>query len=123
MYLELEEKQAMRNAKLKQKKQAKKLAKFQQFHGQDENNFVDTSTPTDFLGMPRNGDWICVRCTNFNYSFRESCNKCGLMQYEHHYFSNNFAPNTIDWNQVQTCQNMPPPVPFEITQIIQNTMQ
>ena len=98
MFLELEEKQAMRDARFQQKKQAKMLAQFQQFHCQSENQVIDTTTPTDYLGMPRNGDWICIRCTNFNYSFRECCNKCGLMQYEHHYFSNNYAPNSIDWS-------------------------
>ena len=50
----------------------------------------------------RPGDWTCARCQNFNYSFRDSCNKCGLLIQEHIYYSTNFAPNTVDWNQIQS---------------------
>lgn len=28
----------------------------------------------------RAGDWICQRCFNHNFSFRESCNMCQLGQ-------------------------------------------
>lgn len=24
----------------------------------------------------RNGDWICLICCNYNFSFREQCNRC-----------------------------------------------
>ena len=23
------------------------------------------------------GDWICCKCSNLNYAFRDSCNRCG----------------------------------------------
>ncbi len=26
----------------------------------------------------RMGDWVCVRCKNFNFSFRVICNRCKL---------------------------------------------
>jgi hypothetical protein len=33
-------------------------------------------------GGERVGDWTCQQCLNLNYSFRQSCNRCGLDQKE-----------------------------------------
>ena len=42
----------------------------------------------------RIGDWICLYCNNFNFSFRKRCNRCGLLKqmncilFEHNYYNN-----------------------------------
>jgi len=33
------------------------------------------------LGKMRPGDWSCAQCHNFNWSFRESCNTCGITKH------------------------------------------
>lgn len=30
----------------------------------------------------RVGDWVCFKCSNLNYSFRQVCNRCSLSQHE-----------------------------------------
>jgi len=55
-------------------------------------------------GKVRPGDWSCYRCQNFNYSFRDVCNKCGLFQHESNYYSMNYAPNAIEWNNMNQPQ-------------------
>ena len=30
----------------------------------------------------REGDWICHKCNNLNFSFRNSCNKCKSLKME-----------------------------------------
>ena len=30
----------------------------------------------------RAGDWLCGNCKNFNFAYREICNRCGLKQDE-----------------------------------------
>ena len=39
--------------------------------------------PTDLIdaAADRSGDWVCQKCSNHNYSFRNFCNKC-QMTYE-----------------------------------------
>ena len=32
--------------------------------------------------MERNGDWICKKCKNLNFSFRHECNRCKLPKKE-----------------------------------------
>ena len=50
---------------------------------------------TKFPYEIRAGDWICLYCNNFNFSFRIKCNRCGLLRkssnllLNHKYFNNN----------------------------------
>ena len=50
---------------------------------------------TKFPYEIRIGDWICLYCNNFNFSFRIKCNRCGLLRKSsnllknHKYFNNN----------------------------------
>jgi hypothetical protein len=71
MYMGDDERAAFKAAKKLTKKGKKNCCESQE---SDEN----TSTPNEFKGKCRPGDWTCYRCKNFNYSFRDSCNKCGL---------------------------------------------
>ena len=32
--------------------------------------------------IEREGDWICVKCNNLNFAFRNNCNRCGLTKNE-----------------------------------------
>jgi hypothetical protein len=42
------------------------------------------ATPVNYLQeishkdgqQSRNGDWICIKCNNLNFSFRKKCNRC-----------------------------------------------
>lgn len=36
----------------------------------------------------RQGDWICIKCFNLNYSFRFKCNRCLLSKEEHEAIKN-----------------------------------
>ena len=56
------------------------------------NKFDDDVEPKIMLSMVNNeertklpleiraGDWICLYCNNFNFSFRIKCNRCGLLR-------------------------------------------
>ena len=47
---------------------------------------------TKFPFEIRIGDWICLYCNNYNFSFRRKCNRCGLLKqincilFEHNYY-------------------------------------
>ena len=80
MYMPIEEKKAIKAAKLNEKRMLKKIAKLEAIqNGTFVDHGINSSTPYEFRGELREGDWVCCRCTNFNYSCRDSCNKCGLM--------------------------------------------
>jgi hypothetical protein len=32
--------------------------------------------------IERNGDWICAKCKNLNFAFRQECNRCKLPKSE-----------------------------------------
>ena len=32
--------------------------------------------------IERNGDWICAKCKNLNFAFRQECNRCKLPKIE-----------------------------------------
>ena len=32
--------------------------------------------------IEKEGDWLCFRCKNINFSFRDKCNKCHLLKEE-----------------------------------------
>jgi len=54
--------------------------------------------------VERQGDWICTRCKNLNFSFRIVCNRCKISKaesevlYEGHHMQNIF--NLIKYNEL-----------------------
>ena len=49
----------------------------------------------------RFGDWICPKCENLNFSFRNKCNRCGLSKEKIEHYNNslqNQANNSINLN-------------------------
>ena len=44
------------------------------------NNKIQKKKQKPF--MERNGDWICKKCKNLNFSFRQECNRCKLPKKE-----------------------------------------
>lgn len=92
-----------------------------------KNKFDDDVEPIMMLSMVnreektklplelRVGDWICMYCNNFNFSFRMKCNRCGLLRkssshlLRHNYynnkyqymgnFDNNFNEGYLNYNQ------------------------
>ena len=38
-------------------------------------------------------DWICNRCSNLNYSFRNFCNICNLPRNENQFYNSNMSNN------------------------------
>ena len=73
-----------------------------------KNKFDDDVEPIMMLSMVnreektklplelRVGDWICMYCNNFNFSFRMKCNRCGLLRkssshlLRHNYYNNKY---------------------------------
>ena len=73
-----------------------------------KNKFDDDVEPIMMLSMLnreektklplelRVGDWICMYCNNFNFSFRMKCNRCGLLRkssshiLKHNYYNNKY---------------------------------
>lgn len=73
-----------------------------------KNKFDDDVEPIMMLSMLnreektklplelRVGDWICMYCNNFNFSFRIKCNRCGLLRkssshiLRHNYYNNKY---------------------------------
>ena len=46
----------------------------------------------------RVGDWICMYCNNFNFSFRVKCNRCGLLRKStSHILRNNYYNNKYQY--------------------------
>ncbi len=43
--------------------------------------------------IEREGDWICVKCKNLNFAFRNNCNRCGLTKSENQKLINNCIGN------------------------------
>ena len=43
-------------------------------------------------------DWVCNRCNNLNYSFRNFCNICKLPREENKFYSSNNMPNMRNSN-------------------------
>ena len=41
----------------------------------------------------RFGDWICPKCENLNFSFRNKCNRCGLSKEKTEHYNNNSLQN------------------------------
>jgi len=66
---------------------------------ENKNDFVKKSHFVE-----RQGDWICARCKNLNFSFRIVCNRCKISKaesevlYEGHHMQNIF--NLIKYNEL-----------------------
>ena len=45
--------------------------------------------------IEREGDWICVKCKNLNFAFRNNCNRCGLTKNENQKLMKNCIGNNI----------------------------
>ena len=64
--------------------------------------------------MEREGDWVCFKCKNLNFSFRKICNRCKLDKneniifYEKHmkYLTNVIEKNEMLQNKVKLNVNM-----------------
>ena len=39
---------------------------------------ASSATAEPKKSFERDGDWVCQRCKNLNFSFRNACNKCNL---------------------------------------------
>lgn len=57
----------------------------------NSNSLPKVQTPTtgqeSKKSFERDGDWVCFKCKNLNFSFRNTCNKCNLT----HEASNNMS--------------------------------
>ena len=80
MFLSMIEKKEIKASKQKEKRKIHVHAALTAIqNGTHIDDGIDSTTPAEFRGKVREGDWACCRCMNFNYAFRDSCNKCGLM--------------------------------------------
>ena len=57
---------------------------YNQLLSNKEESFVknNTNQKKNKSIIERKGDWICFFCKNFNFSFREICNRCQKSKYE-----------------------------------------
>lgn len=55
----------------------------------------------------RAGDWICVKCNNLNYSFRNRCNRCQIQTKKQNLLDNLLLINSDPQNPGQTDENKP----------------
>jgi hypothetical protein len=99
------------NNKFEEKSINKKVDNFdkkEKKNNQMKNKFDDDVEPIMMLSMVnreektklplelRVGDWICMYCNNFNFSFRMKCNRCGLLRkssshiLRHNYYNNKY---------------------------------
>ena len=99
------------NNKFEEKLINKKVDNFEKKekkNNQMKNKFDDDVEPIMMLSMInreektklplelRVGDWICMYCNNFNFSFRIKCNRCGLLRkssshiLRHNYYNNKY---------------------------------
>ena len=60
------------------------LIPYNQLLSNKEESFVKNNTNQKKKKsiIERKGDWICFFCKNFNFSFREICNRCQKSKYE-----------------------------------------
>lgn len=73
-------------------KEGENIKEKEKKNNQMKNKFDDDVEPIMMLAMVnreektklpfelRVGDWICLYCNNFNFSFRMKCNRCGLLR-------------------------------------------
>ena len=43
--------------------------------------------------IEREGDWICIKCNNSNFAFRNNCNRCNLSKSDNQKFFKKFKSN------------------------------
>ena len=57
---------------------------YNQLLSNKEESFIknNTNQKKNKSIIERKGDWICFFCKNFNFSFREICNRCQKSKYE-----------------------------------------
>ena len=75
------------------------LGKHELYYENSNLNFRKKKHNKDF--KVRFGDWICPKCENLNFAFREKCNRCGLSKEKAGRNS-----NCNDNNQIQCENNM-----------------
>ena len=55
-------------------------------------------------------DWVCYKCSNLNFAFREHCNKCKLVTREdplHLYISSLYSELFLDSQEYSTASETP----------------
>ena len=61
------------------------------FSPKNKNDSKDKKKKKPFI--EREGDWICIKCNNLNFAFRNNCNRCNLSKSDNQKFFKKFKSN------------------------------
>ena len=61
------------------------------FSSKNKNDINDKKKKKPFI--EREGDWICIKCNNLNFSFRNNCNRCNFSKTDNLKFLKKFMSN------------------------------
>ena len=72
------------NSKIETSNRENNIISFNQLLSNDEDSLIkkNKNKKNKKSIIERKGDWICFFCKNFNFSFREICNRCQKTKHE-----------------------------------------
>lgn len=78
-----------------------------QLQFKDENSTIESSPESKADKnkkkkpfQERAGDWVCVKCKNLNFSFRNSCNRCQLLKNDSEKLYEQYMSNLMNYIKV-----------------------